>query len=94
MALPVRASLILIATCLGLGGAAAAPVVKATPKAKPGVAAHATPAAPVVTSATGFFVIRRTEDAWTVMDPSGIERVDGGPVRRTYRVTVRRNLCW
>ena len=93
MAFPVRASLILIAASLGLGGGAAAPVTKAPPKPNPAAETATTavrPAAP--TPATGFFVIRRTEEAWTVMDPNTIERIDGGPVRRTYSVTVRRNL--
>lgn len=27
-----------------------------------------------------------------MMDPNAIERIDGGPLRRTYSVTVRRNL--
>lgn len=95
MAFPVRASLIMIAASLGLGGGAAAPVTKAPPKPKPAAATATTTvtsAASVATPATGFFVIRRTEDAWTVMDPTTIERIDGGPVRRTYSVTVRRNL--
>jgi hypothetical protein len=38
------------------------------------------------------YVIRRTPDAWTVMDPAAIERVPGGVVRRAWSVTVRRNL--
>jgi len=47
-------------------------------------------AAPVKT--TLVYVIRRTPDAWTVMDPATIERVPGGVVRRAWSVTVRRNL--
>jgi hypothetical protein len=51
-------------------------------------------AAPAPTVAAGaiVYVIRRTEDSWTVMDPAAVERVAGGPIRRTYSVTVRRNL--
>ena len=43
-------------------------------------------------SSTIVYVIRRTEDAWTVMDPAAVEKVAGGPIRRAYSVTVRRNL--
>ena len=89
MAFPVRASMITIAASLWLGGAAAKPATKAPARPKPAAAA-AVPS--VATPATGFFVIRRTEEAWTVMDPNAIERADAGSVRRTYSVTVRRNL--
>ncbi|MDB5422669.1 MAG: hypothetical protein JWQ29_85 [Phenylobacterium sp.] len=80
MAISTRTGLAAIAASLGLGAAA--------PPLKP----PAAPAPPVVTAATGYYVIRRTEEAWTVMDPNAIERVPGGPVRRSYSVTVRRNL--
>ena len=62
-----------------LGAGAPAPGTPAT-----------TLAAPVKT--TLVYVIRRTPDAWTVMDPAMIERVPGGVVRRAWSVTVRRNL--
>ena len=69
------------------------PVVKPpTSKAAAAIAAKAgvVPAAP--SPSTIVYVIRRTEDAWTVMDPAAIEKVPGGPLRRAYSVTVRRNL--
>ena len=77
------------------------PAAKASPSVK-----AATPAAPAKTAvgksaagktatpspSTMVYVIRRTEDAWTVMDPTAIEQVPCGPIRRAYSVTVRRNL--
>ncbi len=87
MVFPVRASLVLILASLGLAGAAAAPTARPASKQ-----AAAAPVAPPVTASNGYFVIRRTDEAWTVMDPNAIERVDGGPLRRAYSVTVRRNL--
>jgi hypothetical protein len=69
---------------------------KAPPPAKPSAAKPATSKTaakvPAPRPSTIVYVIRRTEDAWTVMDPAAIEEVPGGPVRRAYSVTVRRNL--
>lgn len=93
MAFPVRASLIPIVASLGLGGAASAPAVKPAPKApKAGASAAPTSPSPTPERSAIYYVIRRTEDAWTVMDPNAVEKVSGGPVRRAYSVTVRRNL--
>jgi hypothetical protein len=69
-----------------LGGAPVAAEPAATLAGAPAAAL----AAPVKT--TLVYVIRRTPDAWTVMDPAAIERVPGGVVRRAWSVTVRRNL--
>jgi hypothetical protein len=71
-----RASLILLAACT-----IAQPAHAAAPVAVPAPA-----------TATGFLVIRRSTEAWTLIDPSAIERTAGSPVLRTYSVTVRRNL--
>ncbi len=73
------------------------PAKLATAKALPAKAAPAKAVAPVVTppapaASTIVYVIRRTEDAWTVMDPAAIEKLPGGPIRRAYSITVRRNL--
>ena len=57
-----------------------------TPSGKPAAST------PTAGPATIVYVVRRTEDAWTVMDPAAVEKVAGGPIRRTYSVTVRRNL--
>jgi len=104
MAHPARACLAAILACTVLGGGAAAPVAKATPKAPaakapakaapaatPAKSAAAAPAGPAATPAV-FYVVRRTEEAWTVMDPAAVESVPGGGVKRSYSVTVRRNL--
>lgn len=71
-------------------GKAATPAKPAAPS-KTAAGKTATPA-PSPSASTIVYVIRRTEDAWTVMDPAAIEKVPGGPIRRTYSVTVRRNL--
>ena len=72
------------------------PPAKASSPAKPpgkaAAKAGAPAAAPAPSPSTMVYVIRRTEDAWTVMDPTAIEKVPGGPIRRAYSVTVRRNL--
>jgi hypothetical protein len=39
-----------------------------------------------------FHVIQSGSDAWTVMDPEGIERVGTTPVRRAWSVRVQRNI--
>jgi hypothetical protein len=39
-----------------------------------------------------FYVVQSGGDAWTVMDPEGIERVGEGPVRRAWSVRVQRNI--
>lgn len=67
----------------------AAPPKTAAP-AKAAAGKTATP--PAAPAATTVYVIRRTEDSWTVMDPAAVEKVAGGPIRRTYSVVVRRNL--
>jgi hypothetical protein len=72
------------------------PPAKAASAAKPAAPAKAAAAAGKTAApppaATTVYVIRRTEDSWTVMDPAAVEKVAGGPVRRTYSVVVRRNL--
>jgi hypothetical protein len=68
-----------------------ASATKATAPAK-ATGKTATKAVPAPIPSTIVYVIRRTEDAWTVMDPAAIEKVAGGPIRRAYSVTVRRNL--
>jgi hypothetical protein len=78
MELPLRAAFAAIAACMGLGGSVVAAPARPAPE----------PAAQIAT----FYVIRRTPDAWTVMDPAAIEKVPGGSIRRTYSVTIRRNL--
>jgi hypothetical protein len=100
MGLSVPACLASLAATLALGGAAAPVAPKADPPAKVATAKPSTPkntpakaVAPAAPSAsTIVYVIRRTEDAWTVMDPAAIEKVPGGPLRRAYSITVRRNL--
>ncbi|MDZ4371404.1 MAG: hypothetical protein U1C74_08300 [Phenylobacterium sp.] len=39
-----------------------------------------------------FYVVQSGADAWTVMDPEGIERVGEGSVRRAWSVRVQRNI--
>jgi hypothetical protein len=73
------------------------PPVKAAMPAKPGApaktaAGRTVAPGPASAPSTIVYVIRRTEDAWTVMDPAAIETIPGGPIRRAYSVTVRRNL--
>jgi len=81
-----RACLASIAAAVALGGTAAAPAAPAPAKAAPPAKAATT------ATSTGFYVIRRTEEAWTVLDPAVVERVAGSSVARAYSVTVRRNL--
>lgn len=71
---------------------AAKPAAPAKPAAAAKTAAGKTAAPPAAPAATTVYVIRRTEDSWTVMDPAAVEKVAGGPIRRTYSVVVRRNL--
>lgn len=42
-------------------------------------------------SAKTFYVVQSGTDSWTVMDPQGIEQLDGG-VRRAWAVRVQRNI--
>ena len=70
----------------------AKPVAPPKPAAGAKTAAGKAAAPPAAPAATIVYVIRRTEDSWTVMDPAAVERVAGGPIRRTYSVVVRRNL--
>jgi hypothetical protein len=90
MGFSVPARLASIAASLALAGGAAAPVPKAAPPPKAKTPPAATPAAPK--ASTIIYVIRRTDDAWTVVDPAAVEKVPGGPIRRAFSVTVRRNL--
>ncbi|MBL8553870.1 MAG: hypothetical protein JNL41_06290 [Phenylobacterium sp.] len=39
-----------------------------------------------------FYVIQSSPDAWSVMDPEGVERVAGSPVRKAWDVRVQRNI--
>jgi hypothetical protein len=80
----------------GAAGAAQKPSSAKAPAAKaraksPTEAKTKVPTGPIAPSAV-FYVIRRTEEAWTVMDPAAVERTVGSPVARAYSVTVRRNL--
>ena len=43
-------------------------------------------------AARSFYVVQSGPDAWTVMDPDGIERLDGGAVRKAWAVRVQRNI--
>ncbi|MBI1199321.1 MAG: hypothetical protein GC203_15785 [Phenylobacterium sp.] len=45
---------------------------------------------PAATAAT-FYVVQSGHDAWTIMDPAGIEQVDPS-VRRAWAVRVQRNI--
>lgn len=43
--------------------------------------------------ARSFYVVQSGPDAWTVMDPEGIERIgEGGAVRKAWAVRVQRNI--
>jgi hypothetical protein len=43
--------------------------------------------------ARSFYVIQSSPDAWTVMDPDGIERIGaGGSLRKAWAVRVQRNI--
>jgi hypothetical protein len=43
--------------------------------------------------ARSFYVIQSGPDAWTVMDPEGIERIGtGGAIRKAWAVRVQRNI--
>jgi hypothetical protein len=39
-----------------------------------------------------FYVIQSGPEAWTVMDPQGIEQVAGGPQLKAWAVRVQRNI--
>ena len=39
-----------------------------------------------------FYVIQSGQDAWTVMDPEGIERIGDGHIRKAWTVRVQRNI--
>jgi hypothetical protein len=71
---------------------AAKPVAPPKTAAPAKAATGKTGAPPAAPAATTVYVIRRTEDSWTVMDPAAVEKVAGGPIRKTYSVVVRRNL--
>jgi len=74
------------------GAAAAKPIARAKAGTATKTAAGRNAAPPAPPAAVTVYVIRRTEDSWTVMDPAAVEKVAGGPIRRTYSVVVRRNL--
>lgn len=61
---------------------------------RPLIAVLALAAASLATAAQArtFYVVQSGPDAWTVMDPEGIERVDGGNVRKAWDVRVQRNI--
>lgn len=43
--------------------------------------------------ARSFYVVQSGPEAWTVMDPEGIERIgEGGAVRKAWAVRVQRNI--
>lgn len=42
--------------------------------------------------ARSFYIIQSGADAWTVMDPEGIERIGTGAQRRAWVVRVQRNI--
>lgn len=42
--------------------------------------------------ARSFLVLRAPAQAWMIVDPTGIEAVPGGTVRRMWTVTVQRNI--
>ncbi|WP_337186265.1 surface-adhesin E family protein [Phenylobacterium sp.] len=48
--------------------------------------------APGAAEARTFYVVQSAADAWTVMDPEGIERVGDSAVRRAWSVRVQRNI--
>lgn len=48
--------------------------------------------APEAALARPFYVIQAGADGWTVMDPQGVETVEGGKVRRAWTVRVQRNI--
>jgi len=56
------------------------------------VAGLAALAAAAAVEARTFYIIQSGPDAWTVMDPEGIERVGGGAVRKAWAVRVQRNI--
>jgi hypothetical protein len=42
--------------------------------------------------ARNYLLLRANAEAWTLIDPSTIENVPGGVLRRTWVVTVQRNI--
>jgi hypothetical protein len=92
----VPACLAVIVASVALGAGAATPAKSKAPAAKARAAkAPARPAkaaTPAPRPTTIIYVMRRTEDSWSLLNPSAIETVPGGNVRRAYTVTVRRNL--
>ena len=49
-------------------------------------------AAAASAEARSFYVIQSGPEAWTVMDPEGIERIGDGTVRKAWTVRVQRNI--
>lgn len=54
------------------------------------IAAAAFAATPA--SARIFYVVQSSHDSWSVMDPEGVERIAGGPVRKAWDIRVQRNI--
>ncbi len=61
---------------------------------RPLIVALAFAAAGLATTAQArtFYVIQSGGDAWTVMDPDGIERSPGSAIRKAWDVRVQRNI--
>lgn len=56
------------------------------------VAGLAVVATATVAAARTYYIIQSGGDAWTVMDPDGVEKVGDGPIRRAWAVRVQRNI--
>ena len=56
------------------------------------VAGLAALAAAAAVEARTFYIVQSGPEAWTVMDPEGIEQVGGGAVRKAWAVRVQRNI--
>lgn len=48
--------------------------------------------APATASSATYYVVQSSPDAWTVMDPQGIESIPGGVRRKAWSVRVQRNI--
>ena len=58
-----------------------------------GTSAAAALALASVAEARSFYVVQSGPEAWTVMDPEGIERIgEGSAVRKAWAVRVQRNI--
>ena len=47
---------------------------------------------PAASTAATFYVVQSGPEAWTVMDPQGIETIPGGALRKAWAVRVQRNI--